>query len=202
MLTIPLRLWSNNCFKSHESMGTRFVLRLLPLVLLLGFGCSPDSSESAKNSSVHPLPLPETLTPGTAIGQGKLFKSGWSIAVWDNSVGGELIVGFLESEPTKNELSGIKKHGLFLAVHRTVPLIEFAIGFEEKNGGPDVTSPRYCNITYDNFGKGHRTLYNPIDQSNVVQISGDLKSGGKVKGRFIGTSDEYGWNFTFDLPVQ
>jgi hypothetical protein len=179
--------------------------RFLLFMLMLGLGCS---SEVAEQEWKVTRPPPEVPALGTAFYNDFSFKAGWSIALWDEGEK-ELIVGFLESEPTADMIKKIKeKKGLFLA-QLDVPLIEFEVVFAEKDGALDVTSPTYWKINIvDKYP--HPWTYNGESEGIVVEISGNPRSGGKVQGRFTGTNsfqfpdrtDTSGWNFTFDLPVQ
>ena len=194
--------------------------RLLPLTLLLGLSCSRVAPESEKVSGKDTGPPSEAIAAappnvpnvGTATGEGRMIKAGWSVAFW-NEKDSELVVGFLEAEPSADQLEKMKEsQSLFMGVFLDVPMIEFTIGFEEKDGVPDVELPTSWRILYDNFGdKGPMTLnYVGEDGGRVVEVSGNPKTGGKVKGRFSGTGNfsldddnrDYSWNLAFDVPVH
>ncbi len=77
---------------------------------------------------------------------------------------------------------------------------------------PDLSSPRFWRILYNNFGdKGPMTLNQASNNPDmVVEVTGNPSSGGKVTGRFKGkdsfemTDDKryYNWDITFDLIVH
>jgi hypothetical protein len=196
------------------------------LLLVTGCGEKPGEERSLEPDR-QPAPKPEVVSsrsteppppvpaPGMAEGAGAPFKPGWSIALW-NQEDNELVIGFLEAEPTAQALNTIKeKKSLFLGVFG-VPMIEFGVKFEMKNDVPDIATPRYYRVVYSGFpGGGAVTFGDDVGSSRGwdMQVTGDPMSGGSVEGRFAGAEywswapgakkgNYYGWNFSFDLPVH
>ena len=170
------------------------------------FGCSrsaPDSESLPQNDNTPRLELP---APGTSFYNEKKFKAGWSIALW-NEAKNELVIGFLEAEPPADKLEKIiANKDLYEGVLLGVPLVQFSVAFAETDGMIDVASPTHWTIM---FAKEYANPWTFYDQPEdvLVEISGDPRSGGQVKGRFAGTyvmfaNDTTGWNFSFELPVR
>ena len=147
---------------------------------------------------------------GSVLGEGKSFKAGWGMAIW-NEEKKELVVGFLESEPMAEVMEKMKGYKSVVGggVALSVPIVEVTVKLEEKEGTP---SPSYYRMVFHNFGdKGPMTLNLNADfGERVVEVSGNIKSGGNVKGRFQGKDRfeigedirAYSWNLEFDLPVH
>lgn len=184
---------------------------LLPFALLLVFGCGDSAPKPGVVSSTRTEPPPPVPAPGTAVGAGKQFKPGWSIAFWDEEQQ-ELVIGFLESEPTAEALEKIKEEKNVFFGAGNDPYVEVGVTFEIKNGVPDIAA--LYRIFYSGFrNEIPHCAWTFAEYAEIstwdVQITGDPTSGGQVKGRFAGAADKlsendhyYGWNLSFDLPVH
>ena len=170
---------------------------LLTLSLLFAAGCGKDAPSSVS---------------GIANGEGRSLKVEWGIALWDGEEK-KLILGFLESDPPAEKLAAMKENkSLFMGVFLEVPIIQITLDLAEKDGVPDLSSPRFWRILYNNFGdKGPMTLNHAGNNTDmVVEVTGNPTSGGRVTGRFKGkdsfemTDDKryYNWDITFDLIVH
>ena len=102
---------------------------LLALSLLFAAGCGKDA--------------PSSSVSGIAAGEGRSFKVGWGVAFWDGEEK-NLILGFLESDPPAEKLAAMKENkGLFMGVFLEVPMIQITLDLAEKDGVPDLSSPRF-----------------------------------------------------------
>ncbi len=123
----------------------------------------------------------------------------------------ELVVGFLPGRPKAEELERIlENQSLFMGASLSVPLVQFSIQFADSDGEPDPLSPKTYSLLWHNFGKMPMTLQRSPSSGGVFQISGDLRPGGTVRGRFQGTDEwefgdtprSYRWALNFELVVR
>ena len=196
------------------------------LLLVTGCGGKPGEEQSpgpARRrvpkpdvvSSRSTEPSPPVPARGMAEGAGALFKPGWSIALW-NQEDNELVIGFLEAEPTTESLNKIKEEKSLILGVQGVRKIEFGVTFEMKNDVPDIAAPAYYRVTYSGFPGGAPVTFGDdagCSRGWDMQVTGDPMSGGSVEGRFAGAGywswsprpekgKYYGWNLRFDLPVH
>ena len=146
---------------------------------------------------------------GTASQDEKTLEAAWGLAMWVEEKK-ELMLGFLPGKPKAGELKRIlEKKSLFMGTSSSVPMVQFSIRFAEKDGKPDPLSPENYVVVWKEFGKMPMTL-NRSATTGGTQISGDLRRGGTVQGRFHGTDNwdmgekqmSYRWNLNFELPVR
>ncbi len=189
----------------------------LATIGLLIVGCGKRDADTADaDTADEPAPAPVT-TPvpvsGTATGEGKSLKLGWGIAMWDDKKDGELVLGFLESAPSSDDLKEITSNkSLFMGVFLDDPFVQINIEFKkDSEGKPDIGKPDYHAVLYAKFGeKGPMTLNRYASSGGVISLAGELAPGGQVEGRLQGTDTfevpddvrKYEWDITVDLPVE
>ena len=171
----------------------------LACALLLG-GCGGAGGSEADGGTVS----------GTASEDDKTLQAAWGVSMWVEDKK-ELVVGFLPGRPNAEELERIlKNQSLFMGASLRVPLVQFSIRFADSDGEPDPLSPKTYSLLWDNFSKMPMTLQRSPSSGGVIQISGDLRPGGTVRGRFQGTDKwemgdkrrSYRWALNFELVVR
>ncbi len=178
--------------------GSTFGAAALTCALLLG-GCGGGEGSEKDGGTVS----------GSASENDKTLQAAWGVSMWVEDKK-ELVVGFLPRRPKAEELEQIlKNQSLFMGASLPMPLVQFSIRFADSNGKPDPRSPETYSLLWHNFGKSPMTLNRSPSSEGVFQISGDLRPGGTVRGRFQGTDEwemserrSYRWDLNFELVVR
>ena len=179
--------------------GSTFGAAALACALLLG-GCGGAEGGEKVGGTVS----------GSASENGKTLQAAWGVSMWVEDKK-ELVVGFLPGRPKAEELQRIlDNQSLFMGASLSVPLVQFSIRFADSDGKPDPLSPKTYSLLWHNFGKMPMTLNRSPSSGGVFQISGDLRPGGTMRGRFQGTDEwemgdkrrSYRWALNFELVVR
>ena len=179
--------------------GSTFGAAALACALIVS-GCGGDEGREKDGGTVS----------GSAREDGKTLQAAWGVSMWVEDKK-ELVVGFLPGRPKAEELERIlEDQSLFMGASLRVPLVQFSIRFAESDGKPDLLSPKTYSLLWHNFGNMPMTLNRWSESEGVFQISGDLRPGGTVRGRFQGTDEweagddrhSYRWALNFELVVR